>query len=81
MNVSKVFLGLTVHRGNDCVTPKDLVNIVIPIIKHCDKYGGIMLWNRYSDAITNYSAQVKDYVCPDRRLYSTAATLVASSSV
>ncbi|XP_065018763.1 hevamine-A-like [Musa acuminata AAA Group] len=81
MNVSKVFLGLTVHRGNDCVTPEDLVNIVIPIIKHCDKYGGIMLWNRYSDAITNYSAQVKDYVCPDRRLYSTAATLVASSSV
>ncbi|CAL9768875.1 unnamed protein product, partial [Musa acuminata subsp. burmannicoides] len=82
VNVSKVFLGLPASpeaAGSGYVSPDVLVNKVLPLVNGSEKYGGIMLWNRYFDLTNNYSARVKDYVCPDRRLYSIASTLVPSS--
>ncbi|CAD5166094.1 unnamed protein product [Musa acuminata subsp. malaccensis] len=84
VNVSKVFLGLPASpaaAGSGYVAPDVLINKVLPLVKPSEKYGGIMLWNRYYDLINNFSARVKDYVCPDRRLYSIASTLVPSSAV
>ncbi|CAL9131063.1 unnamed protein product [Musa textilis] len=67
-NVSKVFLGLPASpqaAGSGYVAPDGLINNVLPLIKGSEKYGGIMLWSRYYDVLNNYSAQVKDYVCPN----------------
>ncbi|CAL9110283.1 unnamed protein product, partial [Musa acuminata var. zebrina] len=66
-NVSKVFLGLIAspQAGNGFVTPDMLKIRVMPIVKPSEKYGGIMLWNRYYDVITGFSRQVKNFVCPN----------------
>ncbi|KAJ8490671.1 hypothetical protein OPV22_012392 [Ensete ventricosum] len=83
-SVGKVFLGLPASPaivGSGYVPPEELVNDVLPLIKDSEKYGGIMLWSRYCDVLNNYSARVKDYVCPGHRLYSISSTLVLSSSM
>ncbi|CAL9150428.1 unnamed protein product [Musa hybrid cultivar] len=84
VNASEVFLGLP--ASPDAATTGfidigNLTGIVLPFVKMSEKYGGMMLWNRYYDRISKYSYQAKDYVCPDRLLYSISSTLVASSSV
>ncbi|CAL9150426.1 unnamed protein product [Musa hybrid cultivar] len=68
-NVSKVFLGLPASpqaAGSGFVTPDELIDSVLPIVKRSEKYGGIMLWSRYHDVIYGFSPQVKNHVCPDR---------------
>ncbi|CAL9131061.1 unnamed protein product, partial [Musa textilis] len=67
LNVSKVFLSLPASplAGNCYIRPNVLINNVLPIVKHFKKYGGITIWNRYYDGITNFSAAVKDHVCPN----------------
>ncbi|CAL9131059.1 unnamed protein product [Musa textilis] len=64
---SKVFLGLIAspNAGNGFVRPETLINNVLPIVKPSEKYGGIMIWNRYYDVITHFSAALKGHVCPD----------------
>ncbi|CAL9131067.1 unnamed protein product, partial [Musa textilis] len=67
-SVSKVFLGLPASpqaAGSGYVAPEDLINNVLPLVEGSEKYGGIMLWNRLSDVRNDYSARVKDYVCPN----------------
>ncbi|XP_065018770.1 hevamine-A-like [Musa acuminata AAA Group] len=67
-NVGKVFLGLPASpqaAGNGFVTPDDVIKRIIPIVKRSEKYGGIMLWNRYYDVINAFSPRVKNFVCPN----------------
>ncbi|URE26381.1 Glycosyl hydrolases family 18 [Musa troglodytarum] len=68
-NVSKVFLGLPASpqaAGSGFVTPDELIDSILPIVKGSEKHGGIMLWSRYHDVIYGFSPQVKNHVCPDR---------------
>ncbi|CAL9768872.1 unnamed protein product [Musa acuminata subsp. burmannicoides] len=84
VNASEVFLGLPASPDaakTGFIDIGNLTGIVLPFVKMSEKYGGMMLWNRYNDWISKYSYQAKDYVCPDRLLYSISSTLVASSSV
>ncbi|CAL9131065.1 unnamed protein product [Musa textilis] len=70
MNVSRLFLGLPASpqaAGGGLVRPAELVTQVLPIVKRSEKYGGIMLWNRFHDVLYGYSSEVKNHVCSDRR--------------
>ncbi|CAL9040638.1 unnamed protein product [Musa banksii] len=78
MNVSKVFLGVPASHqaaGGGFVRPAELITQVLPIVKRSEKYGGIMLWNRYHNVLYGYSSEVKNYVCSDR-LSSSLSMLV-----
>ncbi|CAL9158397.1 unnamed protein product [Musa hybrid cultivar] len=64
-SVSKVFLGLPASPEaaiSGYVTPDDLINTVLPLVRSSSVYGGIMLWNRYLDKINGYSPLVNDSV-------------------
>ncbi|KAJ8490673.1 hypothetical protein OPV22_012394 [Ensete ventricosum] len=78
MNVSKVFLGLPASPQaavGGFVRPAELVTRVLPIVKKSEKYGGIMLWNRYHDVLYGYSSEVRNYVCSADRLSSIPSML------
>ncbi|GAB4853058.1 hypothetical protein Ancab_017247 [Ancistrocladus abbreviatus] len=65
IKAGKVFLGLPAAPGaanNGYVKPKVLKSKVLPVIKESKKYGGVMLWSRYWDVETGYSAAIKDSV-------------------
>ncbi|KAG9130125.1 hypothetical protein Leryth_012867 [Lithospermum erythrorhizon] len=60
-----VFVGVpasTKAAGNGYVLKQVLKDKVLPFTKSSQKYGGIMLWNRYADTQTQYSSAVKDSV-------------------
>ncbi|KAL3813214.1 hypothetical protein ACJIZ3_014482 [Penstemon smallii] len=59
----KIFLGLPASpeaAGTGYVTAGELTAKVLPVIKGDDKYGGVMLWDRYHD--TGYSSSIKNQV-------------------
>lgn len=65
VNASEVFLGVpaaTGAAGGGYVSPDVLTAQVLPTIKQSEKYGGVMLWNRYYDAISGYSSSIKSDV-------------------
>ncbi|URE32627.1 vesicle-associated membrane protein, partial [Musa troglodytarum] len=43
--------------GSGFVTPNELISQVLPLMKDSDKYGGIMLWNRFYDLNYGFSSQ------------------------
>ncbi|XP_047043390.1 xylanase inhibitor protein 1-like [Lolium rigidum] len=62
---SKVFLGLTASEKDSCYLERKAVfEIVMPIVQKADNYGGVMLWDRYSDEqnFNQYSSYVKNWV-------------------
>nr|GMD61930.1 acidic endochitinase-like [Ipomoea batatas] len=61
----KLFLGLPAARdaaSSGFIDPEKLISDVLPKIKTTPKYGGVMLWSRYYDKITNYSSKIKPNV-------------------
>nr|GLL40583.1 acidic endochitinase-like [Ipomoea trifida]GME17198.1 acidic endochitinase-like [Ipomoea batatas]GME19772.1 acidic endochitinase-like [Ipomoea batatas]GME20485.1 acidic endochitinase-like [Ipomoea batatas] len=61
----KLFLGLPAAQdaaGSGFIDPDKLISDVLPVIKATPNYGGVMLWSRYYDKITNYSSKIKPYV-------------------
>ncbi|GAB4853446.1 hypothetical protein Ancab_017636 [Ancistrocladus abbreviatus] len=65
IKAGKVFLGLPAAPGaanNGYIEPQVLTSKVLPVIKKSKKYGGVMLWSRYWDIQTGYSAAIKGSV-------------------
>ncbi|KAL7141765.1 hypothetical protein ABFS83_08G075500 [Erythranthe nasuta] len=55
----KIFLGLPSSAeaaGTGFVPASDLISQVLPVVKGSDKYGGVMLWDRYHD--NGYSSSI-----------------------
>ncbi|KAJ1385393.1 Glycoside hydrolase family 18, catalytic domain [Sesbania bispinosa] len=64
---AKIFLGLpaapnasTTNAG--FIPPSELISEVLPAIKNSTKYGGVMLWSKFYDNLTNYSTSIKNDV-------------------
>ncbi|CAN0884565.1 Acidic endochitinase [Linum grandiflorum] len=65
IKAGQIFLGLpasTKAAGNGFISPGDLINRVLPVIKRSNKYGGIMLWSKFYDDQTGYSTAVRSRV-------------------
>ncbi|EOY23403.1 hypothetical protein QUC31_008246 [Theobroma cacao] len=63
--IKKLFLGLPAAKagaGSGYIPPGVLTSKILPEIKKSPKYGGVMLWNRYLDKVTGYSAAIKSKV-------------------
>lgn len=62
---SKIFLGLPASpeaAGSGFVPASDLTSQVLPAIKGSAKYGGVMLWSKYYDDQSGYSASIRSAV-------------------
>lgn len=62
---SKIFLGLPASpeaAGSGFVPASDLTSQVLPAIKGSAKYGGVMLWSKYYDDQSGYSASIRNAV-------------------
>ncbi|XP_059634283.1 hevamine-A-like [Cornus florida] len=62
---TKIFLGLPAApeaAGSGFIPVPDLTSQVLPAIKGSAKYGGVMLWSKYYDDQTKYSASIKSDV-------------------
>ncbi|KAJ3695180.1 hypothetical protein LUZ60_000557 [Juncus effusus] len=65
VKATKIFLGLPASpdaASGGFISPDVLKSKVLPIVKKSAKYGGIMLWSRYSDEQDNYSYKVRKSV-------------------
>nr|KYP74830.1 Acidic endochitinase [Cajanus cajan] len=65
--VAKIFLGLPAalnasNNGSGYIPPSILTSEVLPVVKNSTNYGGVMLWSKYYDNLTNYSSSIKNYV-------------------
>lgn len=62
---TKIFLGLPASpeaAGSGFIPADDLTSQVLPAIKGSHKYGGVMLWSKYYDDQSGYSASIKSDV-------------------
>ncbi|XP_054802582.1 acidic endochitinase SE2-like [Prosopis cineraria] len=64
-NHTSVFLGLVASderaaASSGYISPEDLKSQVLPNVTESPNFGGAILWNRYYDELTGYSAQIKD---------------------
>lgn len=62
---TKIFLGLPAApdaAGSGFIPVSDLTSKVLPAIKGSSKYGGVMLWSKYYDDQTKYSASIKNHL-------------------
>lgn len=62
---TKIFLGLPAApdaAGSGFIPVNDLTSQVLPAIKGSSKYGGVMLWSKYYDDQTHYSASIKNHL-------------------
>ncbi|KAK9153654.1 hypothetical protein Sjap_001134 [Stephania japonica] len=65
LNAGKIFLGLPAAAdaaGSGFIPSDDLTSKVLPLIKGSGKYGGVMLWSKYYDDQSGYSASIKNDV-------------------
>ncbi|GFS38777.1 chitinase A [Actinidia rufa] len=56
--------------GSGFIPVSDLTSQVLPAIKGSAKYGGVMLWSKYYDDQTDYSASIKKAMSNDVLWYS-----------
>ncbi|RYR40800.1 hypothetical protein Ahy_A09g046547 isoform D [Arachis hypogaea] len=62
LKVKKIFLGLPASSDeavSGYIPPNLLNSQVLPIIRNSSNYGGIMLWDRYSDVKSRYSDSIE----------------------
>ncbi|XP_077234347.1 acidic endochitinase-like [Tasmannia lanceolata] len=65
IKATKIFLGLPAApeaAGSGFIPTGDLTSKVLPLLKHSNKYGGVMLWSKYYDDQTGYSSAIKHAV-------------------
>ncbi|KAH6833877.1 chitinase A [Perilla frutescens var. hirtella] len=75
IEATEVFLGLPASpsaAGSGFIPAGDLASRVLPAIKGSDKYGGVMLWDKYHDDQSGYSSAIKNHLesSLDRRALS-----------
>lgn len=62
----KLFVGLpaanAAFHGTGYVTKHVVKSQLLPFVRRSQKYGGVMLWDRYLDFQSGYSSAIKDYV-------------------
>nr|GME02994.1 acidic endochitinase-like [Ipomoea batatas] len=58
--------------GFEFIPANILVSVVLPEIRATPNYGGVMLWSRFFDKLTGYSAQIKPYVSTVTQHYITS---------
>ncbi|KAL6840095.1 hypothetical protein ACP4OV_029905 [Aristida adscensionis] len=61
----QIFLGLPAAKdaaGTGFVPAGQLTSQVLPLIRGSPKYGGVMLWSKFYDDRTGYSAAIKSHV-------------------
>ncbi|XP_054816157.1 hevamine-A-like [Prosopis cineraria] len=49
-----------VAASNGYISPEKLKSEVLPKVKESSNFGGVMIWNRYYDKQTSYSAKIKE---------------------
>ncbi|KAI4348015.1 hypothetical protein L6164_008778 [Bauhinia variegata] len=62
---TKFFLGLPAEpeaAESGFIPPSNLTSQVLPAIKNSTNYGGVMLWSKFYDNISNYSSSIKNDV-------------------
>ena len=62
IQATKVFVGLPAApaaAGSGYMPASVLISQVLPVIRSSEKYGGVMLWSKYYDDQTGYSASIK----------------------
>ncbi|RDX92678.1 hypothetical protein CR513_25158, partial [Mucuna pruriens] len=65
---SSIFLGLVAsHEIAGYITPEALISEVLPTVKKASNYGGVMIYDRYFDIQSNYTAQIKDNITKNCR--------------
>nr|XP_043636658.1 basic endochitinase-like [Erigeron canadensis] len=67
LSSSELFIGVPASVSSECassgyVPEQELISKVIPFARQSPNYGGVMLWNRYFDAINGYSDAIKSTV-------------------
>ncbi|KAK6135938.1 hypothetical protein DH2020_030321 [Rehmannia glutinosa] len=65
IKATHIFLGLPASpsaAGSGFISTDDLTSQVLPAIKGSDKYGGVMLWDKYHDDQSGYSSAIKNQV-------------------
>ncbi|KAG1346520.1 Acidic endochitinase [Cocos nucifera] len=66
VTATNIFLGVPASTAaapsGGYIPPDVFISQVLPVVKDSSKYGGIMVWNRYYDEQSNYSATVKNSV-------------------
>ncbi|KAA8539994.1 hypothetical protein F0562_026686 [Nyssa sinensis] len=65
INAGRIFLGLpasTQAAGSGFIPADVLISQILPMIKKSPKYGGVMLWSKYWDDQSGYSASIKSSV-------------------
>ncbi|KAL0318052.1 UNVERIFIED_CONTAM: Hevamine-A [Sesamum angustifolium] len=61
VNAGKIFLGLPAApqaAGSGFIPPEVLTGQILPVIRKSRKYGGVMLWSKYWDDQSGYSAAI-----------------------
>ncbi|KAG9142348.1 hypothetical protein Leryth_016853 [Lithospermum erythrorhizon] len=59
--VKKIFLGLPAApeaAGSGFIPAEALISEILPVIKRSNKYGGVMLWSKFYDDQSGYSASI-----------------------
>ncbi|KAL4178670.1 hypothetical protein AMTRI_Chr13g83430 [Amborella trichopoda] len=62
INTTNVFLGLPAApeaAGSGFIPSDILTSQVLPLLKHSERYGGVMLWSKYYDDRSGYSSSIK----------------------
>ncbi|KAL5538754.1 hypothetical protein UlMin_043864 [Ulmus minor] len=66
IKANKFFVGLPAASeaapSGGYIPPSVLVNRILPVVKKTKSYGGVMLWNKFYDKRTKYSATIKKSV-------------------
>jgi chitinase len=59
----QVFLGVPANDNASGFIPSEVLNSkVLPAIRDSAKYGGVMIWNRFTDGQSEYSNAIKGSV-------------------
>ncbi|KAL6971972.1 Acidic endochitinase [Sarracenia purpurea var. burkii] len=65
VNARRIFMGLpasTAAAGSGFIPANVLTGQILPVINKSPKYGGVMLWSKYYDDQSGYSASIKSSV-------------------
>ncbi|XP_019229250.1 PREDICTED: cysteine-rich receptor-like protein kinase 10 isoform X2 [Nicotiana attenuata] len=65
VNATRIFLGLPAApqaAGSGFIPADVLIGEILPVIKKSSKYGGVMLWSRFWDEQSGYSASIREAI-------------------
>ncbi|XP_015878162.3 acidic endochitinase-like [Ziziphus jujuba] len=74
LKAEKLFLGLPASFDaaplGGYIPPDVLNDQILPVLNAASNFGGVMLWSRYYDLLSNYSSQIGDLVYLNYPLFS-----------